>query len=246
MRRVYFPAGDGMVKQSDFAQGDDGQYYNSPSKGIVCSQHKALANGGVIRQMGANGTIQSAETVSGQADLARLETADYGGSGSERQIFLNIKTGAEAFNNLVGDGMGLLAIGLGNNITTIPNTVTIGGTWGTNTLEVLKNFSALAPLRVHGLHIFNPLVGTNTPFFTTGTISVLEAAIDNTAPQETPINLRKLVKGNTFDKTVREIENHRFTWAPFMAYKIFVPTDTEVTFTWTVRSVESAYNMKLV
>lgn len=123
---------------------------------------------------------------------------------------------------VIGDGMGLVARYL--SIPALPAEVTVGGTFDTDTLTVIKTMAQQAALDYHGMHVECGASG----YYAGGAIQTAEASLDNNGVKKETVNLGMLSSDATNSPEIRQNMGFRLGLWPNWALLVKVPPSSTV------------------
>lgn len=191
--------------------------------------------------------IQRAETAQGFSFETRQEGGPIAGGEFGEFFFTVTNNDAAAQSLILGDPTGLLGIQLG--IGAKDADVVVTGTYGATTFDVLKNIIAGTAIDLHTINVQSTTtVGAlDSTFYTAARVSLGRANINGNAPENQIINFRGMLKPDTFQPSIRESDNFRFIMDNLSGFVIQnMPPGLATTFTFRLRSIGDAYNMRLV
>ena len=259
-RRVHSMGADGLCQQEPKLIDEAGNMYDYP----ITEARKMTADfvkqkGGVImapqsppkqqqqmqqQQNAMPFAVGETEKVTGQPELMRVEMPS--ADGGSNTLTLTIDNGeTDAQEILLGDGADLNKLAF--NVANKAGGVTIGGSFGADTLDAVQKQVAGGALRLHGIHITNTNSGSaSTDFFDSGKMDLCLASPINNTNSRNKYDFQRLVGGDTFNTNIREDKNFRFSLAPRSALLFTVPAGEKIVVTFTLRSATSSYAMNMV
>lgn len=189
--------------------------------------------------------VMQAENVYGQPALARAETPAINTDLVIWQVSLNNTAGAAA-EFTIFDGFGLVAAKLG--LSAIPGTVTVGGTFGTNTVAYLKTITQSKAVRLHQLWMQSSTTAgvLNEQFFNTGFIRQSYGSIANNSAVDDLIPTVNQVHQDTYQTSIREWKNFRILIDACTAFHILLPASTAVNIAFYIDASEMTYDMNKI
>lgn len=247
-KRIYSTIeGTAMCEPTDLVlNANTGDYSSIPYTGNIARALQSQVNqsGGLVMRKNAianiQRTIMPAETQTSQVVAYRPET-DAGSASESASTYTLIITNGEATAQRVIVGDGAETFQLANNIPAPGAAVTIGGTFGANSLSHFVQRSAFGAIRV----IKTQYGASNADFYSTGSVGFFSTNFDGNLREQKTINLSSLAYLNTFDpKTRIDSSNYLFSFQNGLDVK--VPAGQTVTFTFFIQSEGSAKNMVLV
>lgn len=181
-------------------------------------------------------TIRPAENVGGKLEMYRQEN---GGSlsGTLMQFTISLANGTGSAV-LVPLGDANKCIELAQSWAAVPAGVTVGGTFGTNTLAQIKLITGHNPLRIHSMRVS----ASTQPVLAASYIkNWVSNAIGETTVADT--NLSTWLSPNQYQNTLVENSDYRFILDGFAAIAVTVPAGGTLTITMNVAAVAQSYGM---
>ncbi len=189
--------------------------------------------------------VAPAENVYGDPGVYRAEQPAINTDIVIWQISLNNTAGAAA-EFVIFDGFGLVANKLG--LSAIPGTVTVGGTFGTNTAAFFQTITRSKAVRLHQLWLQSATTGgvQNEQFFNTGFIKQSYGSLANNSVVDDLIPLVNQVHQDTYQTSIREIKDYRLLVDAQTALHILLPASTQVNIALYISAIEQTYDMNKI
>lgn len=182
--------------------------------------------------------IMQTESSNGSLGVSRNETPGVKSGLPSRVWKISLDNTTEADHTaLIGDPAGLVQRVL--NIANLDAGVTVGGTFGTQTLSQIKDIVKTFPVDLHGLHTSVD----NQSFYTNGEISYAKAQIDGTTVDKTPIDFSQLTSDMTNSPEIRRDTGFRGGLFGNSAMIILVPAGRTINMTFGLSAEGVAANM---
>lgn len=243
-KRVYFDLGNGYAAPMPLATTPTGETVEAPLKSRknvpISRVHAEGCKCMTAHQVAKNSTgdiLQSESAASMSAGGARVESPGNRQGGilpaAVHQITLN-NTGEAAAVAVVGDAIGLISNY--KSIPTLPVAVTVGGTWGTDTLTIINAITKTNPVDYHGIHV----QASDENYYAGGNISTAIGTFDNSGVTEQPVNFQMLTSDMSQNLSVRRDKSFRWGLFGSTAVLITIPAGESVTVTFGLNGVGTA------
>lgn len=238
---VEYPAGK-VLQRPDLAVLMQADQFRTLAAKQNLNYNKTESNTMQMQNNNMNPAVIPVETANGQYVTARDET-QYSQGGEI--ITLNVSldyTGAlgpdpEQVDVLIGDGTGIIANRL--NLPALPASLVVGGTFGTATLSLLKQFALSDYIR---LHTYQGEANSAT-YWSTGIPA--QTISSNIQGSLTTVNVDFNLNqdGSQFNEKIRRIGDFRFILATFTAIKQTLSKGDLVNLTFKAQSVGTSRGM---
>lgn len=180
--------------------------------------------------------VEGAETAQGMRTNVRLESSRKIGRGGSKRINITLSNTSTTVDSdvLIGDSIGIIELDAGDGglgIGPKPAAVTVGGKWGTNTLDILKNAFGYAPHDFHGVQIEATNVAddsANNSYRTGGKFQVVKAPVNGDSPMVDTYELFPLIGADSFNRNIFEIKNFREQVGMYDAFLVRVPAGVRI------------------
>ncbi len=216
---------------------------------ISKEKFKELTKNNETMAMKSHSTIQVGEQVNGQPQKFRPESEYQAGSTGSKIIKLSLDATALSIaeaNVIIGDSYGHLeGEGIGDNIETLTAAgLVIGGTYGAQTLQRIKDFSKMG-LRLHGITGFAAGDAPDS-YFDDGNRTVKYKADILGLEGKEPVEYSYYQKGDQFQLSIRNVPGFRFTLGTFTALVQNLTAGDKVTLHFKAYSLGAVNNMQLL
>lgn len=169
-----------------------------------------------------------------------------------RQVFRVVLSNptANAVETVLGDHNGTIADKKG--LATLPAAVIVGGSWGTNTLAMLKQMTGTTSVLASGLHITSETLTVDAngaitgrtasnSFFSAGQINEAIGSFTNQSLYENNIVLSDTTDSGTFSDGIRKLGTDEWEWFlnAMSGLPVQLPSLTAVTITFGVKLIDN-------
>lgn len=264
--RIYQDLGNGQAIQTDFVKTADGRTLQVPANKLegtvpisrVPARCPVVKPDSVNSQMQnsmniqGNPAIVTTEDATGNLLLSRAETGRL--NGATKVISFSISN-TEATGGpdsiLVGDGNGMLALAAtygGLGITSLRAGIIFDGNWGTATGTQLKQMTSNNALDLHKLHLigYDTSGNPDPSVFTGGFLKMARATWNGDAAQSVDVPLQMLIKPNTYQDHIREMDGFRFTLDSMSALVFKLAIGKRIDVTMEISAAAHTYLMNKV
>lgn len=259
LKRVLYQVDDNYCVQAPYKSNSDlSKIYDQPitstafipiseaikKGGIVVSQNQLKQNKNLIMN---NGVLPYAvvpvETATGGTGVARIEAPSYLPNTKQLKVGLE-NTDTDPAEVVLFDGMGFVGQKLKLS-SVFPATITVSGTWGTETVANLKTIGLAMPVDLHQIWMQNvtPLGAKTTVFFDDGTVNQSYADIAGNSFYDEPLPTTTLLTDQSYQENIRIFPGFRFLVNGLAALHLIIPASTKINIVLNISAVSLAPNM---